>query len=258
MWASIAIAALSFGACGCGRWGFGGTGGDDVVVQDDASVSDGDIVDGSLDDGAMPPGDAAPCTGTAHTLVDNFDDNTFNSLSWGNSYEDATSRHVEANGRLEIRMVAGSTDDWAGYVSSQTYELKGDRVFVEVPVVNAQRGNAILLLWTSLQKSDGPSIEFERGRLIMRRRINDVINDRVNIPYDAVNHRWWQLREKAGTLYWETSPNGVTWTIRHQEATPSATTAIVTLAAGSGNADPQPDLVSFDNFNGGGAPPLCP
>jgi hypothetical protein len=59
-------------------------------------------------------------------------------------------------------------------------------------------------------------------------------------------------------MYWETSPDGVTWTIRFQEATPSVTTAIVSLAAGSGNADPQPDLVAFDNVNGGASQPLCP
>ncbi|HEY5928372.1 MAG TPA: hypothetical protein VIV11_42090 [Kofleriaceae bacterium] len=253
MWRVLLCALV---LAGCGRFGFGSAG--DDVVDDDASVvtTDGAVADG-LVDAAPLTADAKPCTGTAHLLTDNFDDNMFNAVVWGNSYEDATSRHVEANGRLEIRMAAGSTDDWAGYVSTMTYQLAGDRAFVEVPVVNAQRGNAVFLLWTSLAKTDGPSVEFERGRLLLRRRINDSILDRANIAYDATNHRWWQIRELAGTMYWETSPDGVTWTVRHSEPTPSATTAIVVLAAGSGNGDPA-DLVVFDNFNGGGAPPACP
>lgn len=230
--------------CGCGRLGFG-------LTSDPGSGSDGGPGDGSLVD-------AGPCLGTTHQLTDNFDDNTFDAALWGNSYEDTSTRHVEANGRLEIRIAASSTNDWAGYVTTSTYQLAGDRVFVEVPVVNVQRGNTIMLLWTSLAKTDGPSVEHERGRLVMRRRIADQIFDRVDIAYDATAHRWWQVRERAGTMYWETSPDGALWTIRHQEPTPSVTTAVVTLAGGANNADPDPDLVVFDNLNGGGAPPLCP
>ena len=260
MRASIAIAVL---ACGCGRFGFGGEGDrDDAAVGADDAPRDGDV-DGAATsdapiDAAVAPVDAPPCTGTTHQFTDNFNDNTFNAVAWGNSYEDATSRHVEANARLEIRIAANTTDDWAGYVSTQTYQLAGDRVFVEVPIVNAQRGNTVFLMWTSTAKTDGPSMEYERGRLIARRRIASNILDRANIPYVAANHRWWQIREKAGTMYWEVSPDGATWTIVHMEATPAQTTAIVTLAAGS-NSNPDPaDLVAFDNFNGGGAPPLCP
>jgi hypothetical protein len=50
----------------------------------------------------------------------------------------------------------------------------------------------------------------------------------------------------------------VIWKVGHQQATPGATTALITLAAGAANANPTPDLVVFDNFNGGGVPPSCP
>ena len=58
--------------------------------------------------------------------------------------------------------------------------------------------------------------------------------------------------------YWETSPDGVMWTIQYQQATPGATTALITLSAGTTNAAAQTDVIAFDNFNGGGAPPSCP
>lgn len=246
------------GACGCllllaacGRLGFGSADDADGGAGDSIRDVGGDVV-GDIG------GDATPCGGTTHLLTDNFDDNAFDVLAWGNSYEDSSSRHVETNGRLEIRIGANDADDWAGYASSTIYELKDDRVFVEVPVVNSQPGDTLLLLWTSLARTDGPSIEHEATRLVFRRRVNDVINDLGFITYDAMAHRWWQIRERDGMTFWQTSPDGQTWTTQHQEPTPGATTAIITIAAGSSAANPVADLAVFDNLNGGGAPPLCP
>lgn len=254
MRASVVIALVT---CGCGRWGFGGTGGDDVVVDDASMVRDNGAIIDAPGDMAMAAIDAMPCGGTTHMLTDNFDDNTLDATKWGNAYEDSSSRHVETGGRLEIRLGANVPDNWAGYVSTTLYDLHDDRVFVEVPVVNALTGDAILLLWTSFAKTDGPSIEYERGKLIFRRRVAGTINDLSNVTYNATMHRWWQIREHGGTTYWETSPDGVSWTPRQMQTTPGATTALITIAAGTGNSEPA-DLVVFDNLNGGGAPPLCP
>jgi hypothetical protein len=232
----------------CGRLGFR------------SADADGGAADSTGDVGASGDigGDASTCAGTTHLITDNFDDNTFDASVWGNSYEDSSSRHVEANGRLEIRIGANDADDWAGYGTSTVFQLEDDRVFVEVPIVNSQPGHTILLLWTSLAKTDGPSIEHEGTRLIFRRRVSDTINDLGSIPYDAAMHRWWQIRERNGTTFWETSPDAQAWTMQYQEPTPGATTAIITIAAGSSASNPVADLAVFDNLNGGGAPPLCP
>ena len=53
------------------------------------------------------------------------------------------------------------------------------------------------------------------------------IADSINpIPFDPVAHRWWRIREgtgagaggTSGNLYWDTSPDGVTWTNRRTYA----------------------------------------
>jgi len=244
--------------CGCGRFGFSGSnGGDASGITDD--VGGGSAVGDALTDGVAVVADAPrPCGGTTHTLTDNFDDNTFDMNRWARSYEDSVSRHVETGGRVEMRLGPNIADNWAGYVATNVLELKEDRVFVEVPVAPVYDSNAILLLWTSTAKTDGPSIEWEANKLMIRRRINGIISELANVPYNAVAQRWWQIRERSGTLYWEVSPDGVTWTVLHQIATPAQTTALITLAAGTGIARAQTDLAVFDNFNGGGAPPACP
>lgn len=55
--------------------------------------------------------------------------------------------------------------------------------------------------------------------------------NQVSVTYDPVQHAWFRLRESAGTLYWETSPDGTTWT--NQRTTNAATPSWVTANAGS-------------------------
>lgn len=239
--ACLAIAAVLFAmVSGCGRLAF------DPGAAPDATIPDAALVD------------ARPCSGTAHTAIDNFDDNVRDAALWGNAFMDAVSTHGEADGRLVIDVGANAAGDWAGYVTTSAYELADDRAFVEVLQLSAPGTNTILLLSPNLAETDGPSIESENGMLIFRLRINDTINDRASIAYDPAAHRWWQIRERAGRTYWELSRDGVNWTIGHDEPTSTPTMVFITLAAGAGLTTGTPGSAMFDNFNGGGAPPACP
>ncbi|HEX5059852.1 MAG TPA: hypothetical protein VFV99_10860 [Kofleriaceae bacterium] len=245
----------------CGRFGFSGQSHEDATPGggDDAS-SDSAVIDGALTDSVTDTMlvDAPPCTGTTHTITDNFDDNSRNTALWGNAYADSVTSYAETGGHVVITLGVNIANNWAGYMTTSGYSIAGDRVFVEVPQVSNPTTNTILLLWTSLAKTDGPSIEWEANKLFFRMRINDQIFDRANVTYSATTHRWWQIRERAGTMYWETSPDGVSWTVQHMEATPASTTAYITFAAGTNSANATPGTAIFDNFNGGGAPPSCP
>jgi hypothetical protein len=41
---------------------------------------------------------------------------------------------------------------------------------------------------------------------------SDGLPDSAGVPYSPTNDRWWKLRESAGRIYLDTSPNGVQWT----------------------------------------------
>lgn len=241
---SRAIALIALASSGCGRLGF-----DVVDLGDDGPNGDGSIAD-----------TAPPCLGTTHLLVDNFDDNTLDAAKWGKAYDGGMVHHAEANGMLEIQLGVGVTFDYAGYVSTTLYDYADDRVFAEVVNPNTQVvGSTLLLLELTEDHADGPSVEYDAGNVVMRRRAANVIMDLATLPYDPVAHRWWQLREHAGRTYWETSPDGRTWTTHHDEPSAADTHGFITLAAGyDGQAASQADTVRFDNVNGGGSPPLCP
>jgi hypothetical protein len=237
-------------AAGCGRFGFGSTSSADATSTDTGSDS-------------LPAGDASlvdarPCGGTTHTLTDNFDDSTRNVALWGNAYADIQTSWAETGGRLVITLGPNSANDWAGYISTTGYQLANDRVFVEVPQVSASGTNTVLVLFTTLAFTAGPSIEYEVGRLEFRKRVNDVIIDLADIAYDPVEHRWWQIRESNGRTYWELSRDGVNWLTWYQEPSAASTSAFVTLVAGTNAAQVAPGTAIFDNLNGGGAPPDCP
>jgi hypothetical protein len=236
-------------AAGCGRLGFGTTGSTDAAG------------DGLLDDSVLADTtsfDARPCAGTTHTITDNFDDNMRNVALWGNAYTDNLSGYAETGGRVVITLGANSANDWAGYVTTTGYQLKDDRVFVEVPQISASGTNTMLMAATSTTFNDGPSIESETGRLEFRKRVAGSIIDLADLPYNAVEHRWWQLTETNGRTYWQLSRDGVSWITWYQEPSAASTTAFITLVAGTNAAQATPGTAIFDNLNGGGAQPDCP
>lgn len=52
---------------------------------------------------------------------------------------------------------------------------------------------------------------------------------RATPTWDATAMAWWRWREAAGTLYFETSPTGVTWTEQWSDATAGATFDLTTI-----------------------------
>jgi hypothetical protein len=56
--------------------------------------------------------------------------------------------------------------------------------------------------------------------------------DSGQIAYDATMHLYWRMREAGGKLFYETSPDGSTWTVQHEVGTPAwASGGIVSFAA---------------------------
>jgi hypothetical protein len=68
-------------------------------------------------------------------------------------------------------------------------------------------------------------------------------------PYDPELHRWWRIRDHLGRTYWETSPDGTSWTTRYDVPNPTPVTALdVQLAVGC-DSGCTASTVRFDNYN---------
>jgi hypothetical protein len=178
----------------------------------------------------------------AHTFVEDFNDNSADTTRWW-VFGDAR----EVNRRLELWIPSSVANSYAGYTAKGTYDLTASRIWVEL--VRAPRtGQARLRAY--LSEGNEVSIGLVDGLLRCEQQTGGAYLVFLTVPYDFEAHRWLQIREQHGTVFWETSRDGWEWTTLFSNAAPFALTAISPgLFSGTYQAAPAPGLVVFDNLN---------
>lgn len=181
------------------------------------------------------------------TLVDDFDDGVRDPAKWPASYGNV----LEANGRARVPC----TTDYSAYASASLYTLAGSQVTCRVyaPAAGGATDQALaeVLVLSSTGGTDaGFSLNAVTGLLHLISRTGYADPNETVLVYSPTAHAWVRLREAAGTLAWDTSPDGATWTTQRTAASPSwvgDTTLSVVLAGhrDSGTSD----YSEFDNFN---------
>jgi hypothetical protein len=178
----------------------------------------------------------------AHTFIDDFNDNSPDTTRWW-VFGDAR----EVNRRLELWIPSSVANSYAGYTAKGTYDLTASRIWVEL--VRAPRtGQARLRAY--LSEGNEVSIGLVDGLLRCEQQTGGAYLVFLTVPYDFEAHRWLQIREQYGTVFWETSRDGWQWTTLFSNPAPFALTAISPgLFSGTYLAAPAPGLVVFDNLN---------
>ncbi|HWN68637.1 MAG TPA: hypothetical protein VNM90_13460, partial [Haliangium sp.] len=196
----------------------------------------------------VAPGELDGC-GTTDLLANDFQaealDEQTDWYRWGN----VVFSHVE--GRLQAGHEDPASYIEGGYETRRLYLLRGSRVFVEVPdYVPVTDGGAQLVL----QTPGGPDVRFEvwGTELYLNYAYAGDRYTLAKLTYDPAAHRFWQVREEQGTLYWETSADGQTWEIQASTSSlPFSDLVGVKLLV---NLPPDTGPVFFDNVNGGALP----
>jgi hypothetical protein len=182
------------------------------------------------------------------SLVDNFNDGAI-SPNWGNSYGGVS----ETGGRARVPCGTG----FAGYQTAYSWTMAGASLFVKVVTVPSPAGATeaycgVLVNGNNSGTRVGFTVKAVGGLLRMQSDSGYFDPAAVEITYDPVAHAFLRLREDGTNLYWDTSPNGTTWTNRRTLATPAwITTAIDTCALDmSAHRDAgATDYAEFDLFN---------
>jgi hypothetical protein len=150
-----------------------------------------------------------------------------------------------------------------GLTSVAAYDLTESHVLMQLvqPVSIGTVG-----IWTALQLSpvstfppgNNESILWENNQLSFYEHVSGA-GPSTTIPYDPVEHQWLRIREHAGTVYWETSPGGVDWTIQ-QSATPvlNVTSLYLCITASKYTTDPPSQPAIWANFNLTPGAPVVP
>jgi hypothetical protein len=150
-------------------------------------------------------------------LCDDFDDGVLDPVLWSQSYGDPT----VTGGRLQVPCTTG----YAGARTASSYTLAWSQISARVypPAPGgASTAACSLLVLSSVGGTDaGFLIDRAQGAMGLYLRVGYADGGAVFPAYDPVAHAWLRLREDAGSLYWEASPNGFSWTVLRTAASPA-------------------------------------
>lgn len=230
-------AVVAFILAGCGRVGF-----EDRRVGDvDASTN----IDASTD--AAPLSIDAPGTlGCGSTILI---DDPFNDAVPGPSFVGQPSTGltlVESAGHLDVQFAATVDSSFSYYRSTIAYPAEGLCATAEVTQTPDAPASAYLKLRTAQLEVEMITVV---GAIALRTRQSGAATTRQQIALDLVQSRYWRIRQLAGTTYWETSPDGATYTTHTMLAgffTPMS--CQVELGAGSQSAASNAGVARFEGI----------
>ncbi|MFF8629691.1 chitosanase [Streptomyces werraensis] len=155
------------------------------------------------------------------SLADNFDDNAMNTSLWSGNYGSVT----ETGGHAQIAV----NTSYCALASGARYKVAGSKVHAKVTAPAAAGATSNCYVMMQLVSASAPegtmiatTINTYTGKIRFSNMTDywDSTAAGSELTYDATAHAWLRVREASGTLYWETSPDGTTWTVRRSLATP--------------------------------------
>lgn len=151
-------------------------------------------------------------------LVDDFDDDSIDTTKWPANYGSV----AETGGRARVDC---DTGQWSAYKSGSVYHLAGSHALARIypPSGGASDGAYCSLLVTSSTAGTDAGFLIDSGAGVIGVYLRVGFSDGGALfpSYSATDHAWLRLRETAGTLYWEASPNGASWTQLRSETSPA-------------------------------------
>lgn len=146
------------------------------------------------------------------TFTDNFA--TLDAAKWN------TGANISvAAGQLNIAL---TTDEDAGTgITDNFYDLTASQFIMEIPQYHPSSGQSDTFAGLSVNFNGEPKncmfvILYEFPNLYFREQVNYTPND-TSVAFDQVAHHWIRIREAGGTIFWDTSPDGLHWTNRRSK-----------------------------------------
>lgn len=187
-------------------------------------------------------------------LRDDFQDNTQAAI-WTNAYvPTGSATRAETGGQLVLTpptSTAGTHN--AGYQSSAAYDLTGDQLSLNVAtmVSTSAAVTASLYLFYQADPTQWLRIAQLSGTLYFQKTVGGVTTSLATVTWNASTHKYWRIRESAGTIFFDTSSNSTSWTNRASTTVASAfavTDLLVRVDIACGNVA-SPGQFKIDELN---------
>jgi hypothetical protein len=138
--------------------------------------------------------------------------------------------------------------------SALNYSLIGQQVEVCMFQVPEQGGGTLGQTLSLLGAFDsngyGWSMWEANNTLVLRYNGSAGLND-ASVAFNATNHKFWRIRESGGNIFYDTAPDGVTWTNQRTLAVNPEVNinALQAQLLGYWTGSGSPGVAIFDNFN---------
>ncbi|MDG4792006.1 hypothetical protein O7626_40030 [Micromonospora sp. WMMD1102] len=153
------------------------------------------------------------------TLTDDFEAGVVDAVKWPGNYGGIS--QTGGRGRVDCAVAY-----WSGWKSATAYTLTGSMCggrFWPPPSAGATTTAymSIFVTTTTAGTDAGFNIDAQSGFMgvLLRAGFSDA--GAVFLAYSPTDHAWLRVREDAGSLLWEASPDGDTWTTLRSATTPA-------------------------------------
>ena len=152
-------------------------------------------------------------------LGDDFDATSVDTTRWATVYGGAS----QVGGRARIPCVPSA---FAGFLSAREWKLTGSKATAKLCKVPAANGSSTgaASMWVNSATSGtriGWTYNPATGVLFCDNHVGFGDASHTALTYNAIDYAWLRVRESGGTVYWESSGDGVSWTVRRSLATPA-------------------------------------
>lgn len=184
------------------------------------------------------------------TLRDDFADNLI-ARAW-TSVTSGSGSVSEASGRASMALPSATAGSHVAYYrSSSAYDLTGDGCWINI-VTMVSTGVAALVTFDAY--IDGANLYRwwqQSGTLRAQRVVAGVTTDLFSVAWNATTYKYLRIRESGGTVYFDSSANGSSWTNRATQLVSGAvpvTDLTIQFGAQCGNLTSPGSLV-IEEFN---------
>jgi hypothetical protein len=178
-------------------------------------------------------------TAKINAITDDFDDGAIDTSIWS-----AGGTITESGGRLATTSTGWLDTTW-------DYDLIDSEVSVEF---DESAGDGFSYILFAGARDGAPFVAWYRATTTVRAYIYDgatFATQGTSFTYNSSTHRYFRIRETSGTLYWEWSTDGASWTVHASVSTaslPAGWDLAATKISISGN-NITTGTSAWDNFN---------
>lgn len=185
------------------------------------------------------------------TLKDNFDDNHTDTVYWY-PFSTLGASIAETGAQVDIIFPASSVNGTdADYTSNNRYDFAESYASIRVNQVPSAATSADAELRVVKNVStDWFRWVYEGGTLFAQDTRAGVKTTRFSVAYNSTTHKYWRVRESGGTVYWDTSTDGSSWTNRASLVHGLDVSSMYAIISGSCfQNETNPGHFIFDEFN---------